>query len=313
MTPVGGASDPRSIITPDAFQVSTELLGLELASARRRLAAILLDLVVIAILPAVTRSFALVLGIVAAVLLIRAGFKRSTSRGIALSVGCLGMFIGIVTTIVWLSVGPSGGGSDDDDDEVPFVAAGITGPGSEPPGPAGRVFDALASAAVRAAYEDAESLEEAERATRELIRASEEVGMQPGEVRAALLEGVPPAAEWAEDAPAMIDRLLPSPSEPIEPRDVIAIRDEVSLYTTAEALEAYAALLRSGRAEDMDLARRAALEARLTTEIAADTLLALQATVAELAEDLRETEDELDEAEDELEEVQSRGLFSNVR
>src|SRR5688572_32972090 len=107
MTPVGGASDPRSIITPDAFQVSTELLGLKLASARRRLAAILLDLVVIAILTAVTRSFALVLFIVAAVLLIRAAFKRSPSRGTVRSramrgsVGCLGIFIGLVTLIVW--------------------------------------------------------------------------------------------------------------------------------------------------------------------------------------------------------------------
>ena len=71
--------------------------------------------------------------------------------------------------------------------------------------------------------------------------------MDPAEVRAALLAGVPPGAEWAPAAPAMIDRLLPAVTEPIEPRDVIAVRDEVSLYTTEDALEAYADLLRSGR------------------------------------------------------------------
>src|SRR5689334_1468945 len=126
MTPVGAQHDPRSIITPDAFQVSQHLLGLKLASPRRRLAAILIDLIVISILTAVTRNFALILGVVIAVLLIRAGFKRiptrSTvaSRAMRGSVGCLGVVIGIVTAIVWVASGPSGNDSNDDD-EVPFV------------------------------------------------------------------------------------------------------------------------------------------------------------------------------------------------
>jgi hypothetical protein len=309
MTPVGAKHDPRSIITPDAFQVAQNLLGLRLASPRRRLAAVLVDLVVIGILTAVTRSFALILGIIIAVLLIRTGFKRTPTRGTGVSramrgsVGCLGIVIGSVTLIVWLASGP-GGGDSNDDDEVPFVTGEGTG---------GLVIDALATAAIGAAYEDAETLEEAERATRDLVRAGDELGLERDALRTRLLDGVPDDAPWADAAPAMIDRLAPVPTEPIESRDLVAIRDEVSLYTTEGALEAYAALLRSGRSEEMDLARRAALEARLTDDIAADTLGALAARVDDLTDDLREAEEDLREAESELDEVESRGLLSTFR
>jgi hypothetical protein len=309
MTPVGAHGDPRSIVTPEAFQVAPHLLGLRLASGRRRLAAALIDLVVIGLLTAVTRSFALILGVVVAVLLIRAGTKRTTARGTALdramrgSVGCLGVIVGVVTAVVWMNVGPSGGGSNGDD-EVPFDPAAVTGAG---------VLNTLASAAVRSAYDAAETLDEAERATRGLIEASEELGVAPAALRALLLEGVPRDAAWAAQAPAMIDRLVPAPSEPAEPRDLIAVRDEVSLYTTEEALEAYAALLRSGRSDDMDVARREALETRLAAEVAADTLAALEARVDALTDDLQEAEEDRNEAEAELDELENRGLFNTFR
>ncbi|NNF38988.1 MAG: RDD family protein, partial [Gemmatimonadetes bacterium] len=48
--------DPRSIITPDAFELSEALLGTPLAGPWRRLWAILIDIVVIGVLTAVTAS-----------------------------------------------------------------------------------------------------------------------------------------------------------------------------------------------------------------------------------------------------------------
>ena len=316
MTPVGTQHDPRSIVTPDAFQVSSNLLGLKLATPGRRLAAILLDLIVIAILTAVTRSFALILGVAAAVLFIRAGFKRTAARGTVFdrarrgAVGCLGTFIAIITAALWVSLGP--GGRPNDDDEGPDVATlGLSS------GAADRVLGAVATAAVRSAFEDADDLEEAEAATRDLIEAADELRIAPGELRSVLMAGVPEDADWADEAPAMFDRLLTAPtsatSETIEPRDVGAVRDEVALYTTEEALEAYAELLRSDRADDMDVVRREALEARLATEIAADTLGVLRSRIAALAEDVREAEEDLAETADQLEEAQSRGLFGSFR
>ncbi|MGB1779825.1 MAG: hypothetical protein ACPHQP_09745, partial [Longimicrobiales bacterium] len=66
--------DPRSIITPDAFEVSEDLIGMPLASPRRRAAALMIDGVVIGLITAVTKSFALILGVVAAAFFMRAGF-----------------------------------------------------------------------------------------------------------------------------------------------------------------------------------------------------------------------------------------------
>jgi hypothetical protein len=245
MTPVAAGRDPRSVVTPDAFEVSKALLGLRLAPPRRRLWALFTDLVVIAILTAVTRSFALILGILAAVLLIRAGSRRTPVRGSTFgramrgSVGCLGVLIGVTTIAVWVSLGPGAGGSRDDE-------------------------------------------------------------VSSGEAANALDTG---------DA----EPIASTPSEPIESRDAAAIRDEVSLYTHEEAVEAYAALLRSGRVEDMDVARRDALEARLTADLATDTVQALAVRIDELADDLDEAEEDLAETEAELDALESRGFFNTLR
>lgn len=111
MPPTGRSEDPRSVITPEAFQVSEELLGRRLATPRRRLLAIWIDLFFIAILAAVTSSFALVLGVLASLLFIRAGFAKTPVRGRVLdyamrgSVIFLGLFIGLVTAALWFSAG----------------------------------------------------------------------------------------------------------------------------------------------------------------------------------------------------------------
>jgi hypothetical protein len=108
--------DPRSIVTPDAFDVSDALLGMPLATPGTRLIAMGIDLAVIGFLTVVTRSFALVLGVVAAALFIRAGFKHTSVRGSVFdramrgSVGCLGVLIAIVTAALWASFGPGGRG-----------------------------------------------------------------------------------------------------------------------------------------------------------------------------------------------------------
>jgi hypothetical protein len=229
--------DPRSIVTPEAFHVSQELMGRPLASPRRRLAAILLDVVFIGILTAVTRSFALLLGIVVAVALVRAGFKRTPVRGSVfdrarrVAVGCLGLWVGFVTLLIGAAILIDDGGGDDS-----------------------RFVVDLGSAAV---------------------------SIEP-------------------DAPA---------DELVEPRDALAIREGVSLYSTEEALEAYAALLRDGADTETDRVLGAALAARLADEVAADTLTALRERVADLEDELVFTELQLQEAEEELDEDSAGGVL----
>jgi hypothetical protein len=70
-------------ITPDSFMVAPQLVGLPLASPRRRAAAMMIDLILVAFL---TKLGATVLGLVAAVVLWRFSGKRTTDGFIRQSV-----------------------------------------------------------------------------------------------------------------------------------------------------------------------------------------------------------------------------------
>ena len=61
-----GHRDPRSIVTPDAFEVSPDLIGTPLATPARRAVALATDGLVIVALTALTKSFSLILGVIAA-------------------------------------------------------------------------------------------------------------------------------------------------------------------------------------------------------------------------------------------------------
>ncbi len=104
--------DPKSIITPDAFSVSEELLGLPLASPRRRLLAIVIDLFIVAYLTSVTQSVGVfVWGIIGAFLLQMAFRKKQaqsqlgqvTSVVFRGATGCLGLTILAVVALLTLS------------------------------------------------------------------------------------------------------------------------------------------------------------------------------------------------------------------
>jgi len=318
MSPQSSARDPRSIVTHDAFELSKELLGVRLASPRRRLAAILVDLLVIGTITTLTQSFALVLGVVAAVLFIRAGFKRTPVRGSVFnramrgSVGCLGVLIAIVTAALWVSFGP--GGRVDGPVTITIDGEGLRT----------ALLGTLGEAAIATGLEQARTLAEAEEVTRDIIEAAREIGLPNDALRPMLLAAVPADAVWADRAPEMFDRLLqsdtavpppadaaPTPPdaapESVEPRDVVAIADEVSLYSTEDALEAYATLLRSGRDEELDVVRREALQARLVRELGADTLLAMETRIQAMSGEIAELEEDLSETEAELDDLEERG------
>ena len=314
---VSTSRDPRSVVTPDAFEVAHDLLGMRLATPRRRLAALLVDLMVIGVITAVTDSFALILGVVAAVLLVRAGFKRTAvrasvfDRAMRASVGCLGVLVAIVTAALWATFGIGGGGDEGFSVRVDpeLASGGLSG-----------VLGAVGVAAVTAAFAEAETIEDAERATRDFMEAAEELDVSDSALRSILGSSVPSDARWAAEAPALFDRLLPLPAarddaEPIEARDAAAIRDGVTLYTTGEAVEAYAALLaRPQPLDDTDLVLREALEDRLARDVAADTLEVLEELVADLRDDVDDLEEDVSDAREELATAErGTGLFGTLR
>jgi uncharacterized RDD family membrane protein YckC len=202
-----GTRDPRGIITPHAFEVDPSLMGTPLATPRRRLAALGIDGLVIGFITAVTSSFALVLGVVAAALFVRAGFKKTPVRGsvfgraMRFSVGCLGLVIGGITAIVWTAVGFAGG----DGSPVELTVDGVPVEGM---GSAGEVIEALAAVGLASAFENVESLEEAEEVSVALLSSAEDLGLRRERVAERLLAAIPEDASWAEEAPAMISALL---------------------------------------------------------------------------------------------------------
>lgn len=104
MNQAAGRTDPRTIITPDAFSVAPDLLNLPLAHPWRRAAAILVDLLLVAILanaPAV--FFALAAGLFVFWLAVRRRrdpARASTGRRIVRTTfGCLGAFTLVVAAL----------------------------------------------------------------------------------------------------------------------------------------------------------------------------------------------------------------------
>jgi uncharacterized RDD family membrane protein YckC len=70
--------DPRHIVTPDAFEVHPSLLGIPLAAHHRRLAAIGIDVLLVALL---TRAGGILLGLLAAGFLVRIAFPSRATTG----------------------------------------------------------------------------------------------------------------------------------------------------------------------------------------------------------------------------------------
>lgn len=240
--------DPRTIVTPEAFRVSAEVLGFQLASPSRRLAAILIDLVCIGILTLVTRSFGLVLGAVITVALIRGSARALKLPGDVFdrarrgAVGCLGLFVGFVTIVVGLAM----------------------------------YFD------------------RSDMISTELDDDSTAVTLNVGSRRVTL--GSPAAPGDSAD--------------PIEPRDAQSVREGAALYTLEEALDRYVTLRREADPGPMDRELITALEERLTSEFASDTLRALDERIADLEREARSANRQLEDAQDQLDEATSRGVLA---
>lgn len=268
MPVIADTPDPRSIITPDAFEVEPDLLGRPLATPWQRLVAILVDLAVIGLITLATKSFGILLGIVAAAFFIRGGFKRTPVRGSAFnramrfSVGCLGLLIGVGTVIGWVAWRSSHG----HEPQTPVVSAnGIA---------TGQLGDAVAVARGSVELHRAHSAAEARRALTTLVGTLRGLGVDDDDIRQTVLGIIPEDAPWSANASTLVDEALGAGRAtrgPPSPK----LAAEVSALSTADALDAYAKLLRSGKHDSASDVRLAALRSRLVDTLAADTLQAL--------------------------------------
>jgi hypothetical protein len=220
-----------------------------------------------------------------------------------LSVGCLGVFIAIVTAIAWASLGIGFGGEDEEDAELGALVRDATS------GPIGRGMEALLSRAAAEELGDAETLEEAELAVGDLIEGAGELGIGRDAMRALLLDAVPDDAPWAADAPALFDALLGEADVPPPTDTDAALEAEIAAYSTREALDAYAALLDSAPEDGAPSARRTVLESRLVAAVGADTLRALADRVAGLEDENREQAADLARAELAVREASGEGVL----
>lgn len=87
--------DPKSIVTPDAFSVSPELLGAPLAAPRRRFAAITLDLLLVALLDAL--NWRLLLGGAMVALFLLLVRRPAAGRALRAVRGCAAVLLAAAT------------------------------------------------------------------------------------------------------------------------------------------------------------------------------------------------------------------------
>lgn len=289
----GGArsTDPRTIITPDAFSVAPELLGLPLARPWRRAAAILVDLVLVAILanaPAVFFAFAA--GFFVFWLATRglSGTPSAGRRVARVTLGCLGalaLTVGALVVATALFV---------DSDTV--VSELETGRGEDVAVSAAAVRDLVQLAT---APDSASAAAAADRVV-ERLRARD---VRSEEIRDALEELQSEMADEERTGRALraLDAAL-ARTESVPPADTVPVDASVdsllAAYTDARTRNDSAAMARIGP--------------RLGAELASGELQEAGSRARRQDERAASLRQELSETEAALEEERNRGILATV-
>ncbi len=123
--------DPRSIVTPEVFSVHPPLLGTPLAEPWRRAVAILIDLLVVALVTALTSGFWFILGVVVAAFFFsratRPGSEGRRSPAFRFFLGCMGVTALTLTIVVFRTIRFVNRSGDLLGPDGPNITAGIDG------------------------------------------------------------------------------------------------------------------------------------------------------------------------------------------
>jgi uncharacterized RDD family membrane protein YckC len=283
-------SNSTYVITPDSFQISQGIIGLPLARPSRRLTAMLLDLMIVAIL--VKTAGAMLLGLAAAFFAFRVSRKvtgagtHPLGRVVRFSVRATGAFIlFLVAMNVW---GSGAAGLRRVLSSTGMRMTVATGSGDSV-----RVTAAQALGLVpqMTALQNAETEEDAQRLAGELANSFRRAGMEEEQVRETM-EGIVDDAEqeWMED---VVANALAAPRP--------AAADSTKPASADSLARAYAAYTAAG---DTAAARR--IQPQLASILARDSLDALRG-------ELRDARRENGQLEGRVERAENRGILSSIK
>jgi uncharacterized RDD family membrane protein YckC len=269
-TPIG--IDPRKRITPENFSVAPHLLGLPLASPSRRLAAILLDLCLVAVLANLGGKvlFAGLLGVsffwFAGRKLGKGGtfFSRS-ARAALRGVGALLLFIAAAALFNRAETKVEEAVTDEDGTARPAVTAGAT---------PRRGLAAMRMTADLVAVQNAPDSARAFRAARAAVVQMRRLGMTDAQIRDALREAADEGEPKKPYAAAAYRAAMPAAAEGEEEGDELSADSLASLYAAA--------------VRDHDSTRVAVLRPKLASVLARDSLDELRQQVSGLETEKRE-------------------------
>ena len=284
-------SNSTYVITPDSFQISQGIIGLPLARPSRRLVAMLLDLLFVALL--VKMAGPVLLGLAAAWFAFRISAKvtatgaRPLGRTVSLGMRVFGaLILFLVATSVWkkgaegvrrmvstsgVQVSVSSKGGTDSVNVSPWQALGLVGE-------------------VRA-LENARTEEDARRLAGELATGFRRAGMSEDAVHQTL-ESIADDSEhdWMERA---VESALAAPAA--------AAAAEATQPVSADSLaRAYAAYTAAG-----DTAAARAIQPQLASVLARDSLDALRG-------ELRQSERHTQQLAGEVERLENRGILHAI-
>jgi hypothetical protein len=234
--------DPRSIVTPYAFAVHPDLLGIPLATPWQRLGAILVDLIVI--------GFISLLGVVplaigSTALLFWLAFRKPGrdvfGKVFRIAVGCLGFLVLTVTLLVVLFIRYGDELkqiAEEMGNDLQIETGGVPGTGDpeESGGEVGilHIFQGFRGVV---ALRDAGSPEEAQALMTDFARGAFNAGLPRSQIRDLLGELLPEDAPWASDAEEMVDEAMRSLAAPAVEGDEPSIATEEAV--TDEPPEAF--------------------------------------------------------------------------
>jgi uncharacterized RDD family membrane protein YckC len=281
-------SNSTYVITPDSFQISQGIIGLPLARPSRRLTAMLLDLIIVAVL--VKTAGAMLLGLAAAFFAFRISRKvagagtRPFGRVVRLSIRAFGAFIlFLVATSVWSKGAEGVRRAFRSGVQVNIAKAGGTDSANV------SAWQALGLVPQVTALQNAQTEADAQRLAGELAIGFRRTGMEEEQVRETM-EGIADGAEqeWMERA---VERAMEAPAAAVAN----------SAPVTADSLaRAYAAYTAAG-----DTAAARAIQPQLASVLARDSL-------DELRGELREARRENGELAGRVERAENRGIVRSI-